>query len=92
MFRSWNRNNTRNRLLLLVGALMIGGCAGASVNPGVNSQPASSGRLSTIYVYPLAVSSQDVTLNQGFFQKTYRNISDSNQEVDPIIATTISGS
>jgi hypothetical protein len=75
----WN-NRLQNRLLLLMAAVAIVGCAGASVNPGVNSQPVSSGRPSTIYVYPLAVSAQDVTLNQGFFQKTYRNWSDSNQD------------
>jgi hypothetical protein len=69
-----------SRLLLLLAAVAIAGCAGASVNPGVNSQPASSGRPSTIYVYPLAVSAQDVTLNQGFFQKTYRNLSGSDQD------------
>jgi hypothetical protein len=65
---------------LLLTALVINGCAGASFRPGVNSQPVSDGRPSTIYVYPLAVSAADVTLNQGFFQKTYRNFSDSNQD------------
>jgi hypothetical protein len=60
----WNK--LESRLLLLLAAVAIAGCAGASVNPGVNSQPASSGRPSTIYVYPLAVSAQDVTLNQGW--------------------------
>jgi len=69
-----------NRWLLLLAAIAITGCAGASVSPGINTQPASSGRPSTIYVYPLAVSAQEVTLNQGFFQKTYRNLSDSNQD------------
>ncbi len=77
-FLNWSK--TPNKLLLLVAAVTIGGCASASVNPGVNGQPVSSGRPSTIYVYPPAVSAQDVTLNQGFFQRTYRNISDSNQD------------
>jgi hypothetical protein len=73
----WNR--LQDRLLLLVFAAAVAGCAGASVSPGVNSQPVSNGRPSTIYVYPFAVSAQEVTLNQGFFQKTYRDLSDSNQ-------------
>lgn len=73
-------NRIQSRLLLLLAAVAIAGCAGASVSPGMNNQPASSGRPSTIYVYPLAVSSADVTLNQGFVQKTYRNLSDSNQD------------
>jgi hypothetical protein len=71
-------NNIRSKPLLLLAALAIAGCAGASVNPGLNGQPVSNGRPSTIYVYPLAVSAADVTLNQGIFQKTYRNLSDSN--------------
>ncbi|MBV8361466.1 MAG: DUF4410 domain-containing protein, partial [Deltaproteobacteria bacterium] len=45
----------------------------------INGQPVSNGRPSTIYVYPFAVTAQEVTLNQGFFQKTYRDVTDSNQ-------------
>lgn len=74
----------QNRLSLLLAAAAIAGCAGASVSPGINSQPVSSGRPSTIYVYPLAVSAQEVTLNQGLFQKTYRNLSDSDQSQSQI--------
>jgi Domain of unknown function (DUF4410) len=57
----------------------IAGCAGASVAPGLNTQPVSNNRPSTIYVYPFAASASDVTLNQGFLQRTYRQLSDSNQ-------------
>jgi hypothetical protein len=78
----WNK--LQSRLLLLVAATAIGGCAGASVSPGINAMPVSSGRPSTIYVYPLAVSTSDVTLNQGFVQKTYRNLTDSNQDQSQI--------
>jgi len=73
----WNR--LQNKWLLLLAAVTIAGCASASVSPGINSQPVSNSRPSTVYVYPFAVSAQEVTLNQGFFQKTYRNLSDSNQ-------------
>jgi hypothetical protein len=75
---NWKRS--QERFFLLLAAVAFAGCAGASVSPGVNTQPASNGRPSTIYVYPFAVNTQDVTLNQGFFQKTYRNLSASNQD------------
>jgi Domain of unknown function (DUF4410) len=78
----WNR--VQNQLLLLLAVVTMAGCAGASVNPGINTQPVSNGRPSTIYVYPLAVSAQEVTLNQGFFQRTYRNLSDSNQDLSQV--------
>ena len=59
--------------------MAISGCAGASVAPGLNAQPASNNRPSTIYVYPFAASTSDVTLNQGYFQKTYAQLTESNQ-------------
>lgn len=64
---------------LLAFVVALTGCAGASVAPRLNSQPASNDRPSTIYVYPFSVSTQDVTLNQGFFQRTYRDVTDENQ-------------
>jgi Domain of unknown function (DUF4410) len=60
-------------------AITLAGCAGASVANQASSMPVSNNRPSTIYVYPFAVTAQDVTLNQGFFQKTYANLSDENQ-------------
>lgn len=60
-------------------AISLAGCAGASVANQASSMPVSSNRPSTAYVYPFAVTAQDVTLNQGFFQKTYRDLSDQNQ-------------
>jgi Domain of unknown function (DUF4410) len=80
VLRHINWTKVQNEWLPVLAAVAIVGCAGASVGPGINSQPVSSGRPSTIYVYPLAVSAQEVTLNQGFFQKTYRDVSDSNQD------------
>jgi hypothetical protein len=75
-----DRSRVQKRVLLLISAITIAGCAGASVNPGIVTQPVNGARPSAIYVYPFAVSVQDVTLNQGFFQKTYRDVSDSNQD------------
>jgi hypothetical protein len=59
----------------------LAGCAGASVGPQTsNAVPVSASRPSTIWVYNFAVTSQEVTLNQGFFQKTYREMTDENQQ------------
>src|ERR1700730_7405590 len=60
-------------------AIALVGCAGASVANQSSSMPVSNNRPNTVYVYPFAVTSHDVTLNQGFFQKTYRDLSDKNE-------------
>lgn len=61
------------------------GCAGASVSNQASSMPVRNNRPSTAYVYPFAVTAQDVTLNQGFFQKTYRDLSDENQTQNQLL-------
>jgi hypothetical protein len=60
--------------------IVIAGCAGASVAPGVSNMPATNARPTTVYVYDFAATSAEVTLNQGFFQKTYANMTDENAE------------
>ena len=60
-------------------AVALAGCAGASVANQASNIPVNNDRQATVYVYPFAVTAQDVTLNQGFFQKTYRDLSDENQ-------------
>ena len=60
--------------------LAIVGCAGASVAPQTQNGPASASRPTTVYVYDFAVTTAEVTLNQGFFQKTYASMSDENVE------------
>ena len=69
----------KGRFAMLLGAAVLTGCAGASVAPGYNAQPAANNRPSTIYVYPFAANSSDVTLNQGLLQKSYRQLTDSDQ-------------
>jgi hypothetical protein len=61
----------------LAAAVVLAGCAGAQVTQTTESAPiqAASGPPSQVIVYPFAVDPSDVTLNQGFFQKTYRNMS-----------------
>jgi Domain of unknown function (DUF4410) len=63
-------------------AIVVAGCAGASVAPQTQNGPASAARPSTVFVYDFAVTSAEVTLNQGFFQKTYDNMSDANTAID----------
>jgi len=59
-------------------AIILAGCAGASVAPQTETAPASASRPTTVYVYDFAVTTAEVTLNQGFFQKTYASMSDEN--------------
>jgi hypothetical protein len=74
-----NRMGFPRSMPIVVFAFVLTGCPGASVAPGTNAMPASSNRPSTIYVYPFAASASDVTLNQGFLQKTYTQLTDSNK-------------
>lgn len=70
------------RLIYVLLAAIVAGCAGASVAPQGQSAAVAtgSGPPSAIYVYPFAVTANDVTLNQGFFQKTYQNLTNSNTD------------
>ena len=67
------------RMSFLSFAILAGGCAGAKVTGESESAPIGTTRPAAVIVYPFAVSSSDVTLNQGFFQKTYRDMSDEDQ-------------
>jgi Domain of unknown function (DUF4410) len=71
-----------SRLVYLLAALSIVGCAGASVTPEQTAAPISTTRPSTVFVYDFAVNSQEVTLNQGIFQKEYRQFSDENATIE----------
>ena len=62
-------------------AIAFVACAGASVAPQTsNLVPVNNSRPSTVYVYNFAVTAQEVTLNQGFLQKTFRDVTDENQQ------------
>jgi len=56
-------------------AVTIAGCAGAAVTQQSQTAPMTSARPTQIVVYPFAVEPSDITLNQGFFQRTYRSVS-----------------
>ena len=57
----------------------LAGCAGASVSQPTVEQPVATGRPSRIIVYPFAVNSAEVTLNQSIVQRAYRALSDKDQ-------------
>ena len=59
-------------------AASIFGCAGAQVTQQSSAAPVVNSRPSQIFVYPFAVNASDVSLNSGFFQATYRQMSDDN--------------
>lgn len=60
-------------------AIVLAGCAGASATQQSQSAPLSSARPAQIVVYPFAVNANEVTLNQSFLQKAYRNYSGEDQ-------------
>ena len=76
------RNNVRSQILnrlYLVLVLAAFGCAGAQVTQQSESAPASAAAPTQVFVYPFAVDASDVTLNQSFLQKAYRNMSGEDQ-------------
>lgn len=58
--------------LYLLSALLIVGCASATVTPEAVAPPVTEARPARIVVYDFAVSSAEVTLNQSILQRTYR--------------------
>jgi len=79
MLIRWPANRSQSRIYLFL-ALLLAGCAGASVKGQSYNAPLTPSRPATVYVYNFAVNSQEVTLNQGFLQSTYRSLTNSNQE------------
>jgi hypothetical protein len=62
----------------LVLAVSVLGCAGAQVTQQSSAAPITNTRPSQVFVYPFAVNASDVSLNSGFFQVAYRQMSDDN--------------
>ncbi|HTW88076.1 MAG TPA: DUF4410 domain-containing protein [Candidatus Binataceae bacterium] len=63
-------------------AIALAGCASASVSQQSQSAPIVNNRPNQIVVYPFAVDSADVTLNQSIIQRAYRSMSDQNESAD----------
>jgi hypothetical protein len=85
----------RQGLKSLLAFIMIGlaGCAGAAVTQQANQAPAPSQHPIRVVVYPFAVDAQEVSLNSGFIQKTYRAVTATNEsEKQAAIADDLSQS
>ena len=75
------RSRLLNRMYVLV-AIAVAGCAGANVTQETASTPMTASRPTQIYVYPFAVTADDVKLNSGIVASTYRNWSGADQTAD----------
>lgn len=70
---------TRPTWIYLLAALVVVGCAGATVTPQSQSAPLTNAPPTQIVVYPFAVNPSDVTLNQSIVQRAYRSMSGEDQ-------------
>jgi len=71
-------NFAQSRLVWLLFAIALGGCAGATVSNQTQSLPITNTPPSQIVVYPFATNPSEVTLNQGMFQRAYSSMSGEN--------------
>jgi hypothetical protein len=60
-------------------AIALLGCAGASVSQQSQSAPINNTRPSQIVVYPFAVDTSEVILNQSVVQRAYRSMSNEDE-------------
>jgi Domain of unknown function (DUF4410) len=63
----------KKRLVPVVLAALVAGCSATSEQVTA-AHPLVAQKPDVIVVYPFAVDPEDVTLNQGFFESTYRNV------------------
>jgi hypothetical protein len=70
--------------MYLVLAVATFGCAGAQVTQQSSAAPITATMPTVVVVYPFAVDTSDVSLNSGFFQKTYRNMSGEEQGAEQL--------
>lgn len=73
------------RPIVLSLAIVAAGCAGAQVTgQSPQAAPITNVRPNAVVIYPFAVSADEVTLNEGFFQKAYRQMSGTDQTADQL--------
>jgi hypothetical protein len=63
----------------LLFAIALVGCAAASVSQQSQSVPINNTRPTQIVVYPFAIDTTEVTLNQSIVQRVYRSVSNEDQ-------------
>ena len=66
------------RLMYVLCALVMAGCASAAVTQQAQRQPADFDQTTQIVVYPFAADANDVTLNQSIIQRAYRGATSEN--------------
>jgi len=71
---------TGKKLIVLSFSVLLAGCAGASVSNQAQYAPSNGNRPTQIVVYPFATEVSDVSLNQGFIQRTYSNLSGEDED------------
>jgi len=67
------------RMLYVLCALVLAGCASAAVTQQAQRQPADFDKPTQIVVYPFAANANDVTLNQSIVQRAYRSATGDNE-------------
>ncbi len=72
--------NIRKKAMFVVLAVVLSGCAGASVSDRTQAASLYGTEPAQIVVYPFATNPDQVTLNQSFLQRSYREMSGENVE------------
>jgi hypothetical protein len=73
-------NKRIDRFILILLTIGISACAGAKVQDQTQNAPAATAiKPDQIVIYPFAVNSSEVTLNQSIVQRAYRNVSGEDQ-------------
>ena len=75
-------NTSIERFLCLLLTITLSACAAATVADETQTAPATSSRPSQIVIYPFAANPAEITLNQGIVQRTYRNMSGTDQTAE----------
>lgn len=73
-------NRRTIKRLLVLGMIGLAGCAGAAVTQQAQQTPVPTQHRARVVVYPFAVDPQEVILNRGFIQKTYRAVTATNED------------
>lgn len=77
-----NRRSARwKKFVSLATAVLLSGCAASTESLSV-AQPQVKQQPELIVVYPFAVDPEDVTLNQGFFARTYSDLAGTNETAE----------
>jgi hypothetical protein len=77
-----NMNSNAFRTATLALAITVAACAGAKTTSQVDQTSIANARPDAVVIYPFAVNPSEVTLNQGIFNRAYRDMSGTNQTAE----------